>query len=309
MSAQTLILRPNPPFDFRTTVENQPYLRMGQGQADCVYRRLLDLDGKLALATATPYGDTHNPEIRIELLGNELSALDIQIARAQLERLLGVTQDLLPFYKLAEGDPAMYRLVETFYGMRQTLALSVFETLAQAIVGQQLSASVARVIRSLLIEKYGPRLSVDGEIHFAFPRPESIAGACMEELRELKLSRRKAEYLHDLALAELATPGGLDWVRSLSDPDVVEEVTKLRGVGMWSAQWVLLRGLGRNDAFPVGDLALKRIVSSLYFEGDPLTDSQLAEFSRRWSPYRSLATAYLFAAIRTGRGQSFTPAG
>ena len=192
--------------------------------------------------------------------------------------------------------------------MHQTLALSVFETLAQAILGQQLSASVARVIRALLTETLGPKLFVNGEIHYAFPRPQAIASMTVEELRALKLSQRKAEYLHGLALAELETPKGLDRVHSMPDEDVIREITAIRGVGMWSAQWVLLRGLGRPDAFPVGDLALKRIVSQLYIEGESLTDSQLEAFSRRWSPFRSLATSYLFAALRTGRSQPFLPA-
>ena len=159
------------------------------------------------------------------------------------------------------------------------------------------------------METYGPSLEVDGETHYAFPRAEAIASASVEELRGLKLSQRKAEYLHGLALAELETAGGLDWVKELDDEEVVREVTSLRGVGMWSAQWVLSRALGRSDAFPVGDLALKRIVSQLYFGGQSITDAELGEFSRRWSPFRSLATSYLFAALRTGRGQEVTATG
>ena len=197
-------------------------------------------------------------------------------------------------------------LVETFNGMHQTLALSVFETIAQAILGQQLSASVARVIRALMIETYGPRLTLDGVTYFAFPRPEAIAAATVQELRNLKLSQRKAEYLHGLAIAELETPGGLDRIHALDDEEAVREVTALRGVGKWSAQWVLSRALGRPDAFPVGDLALKRIVCRLYFGGESITDSELAEFSMRWAPFRSLATSYLFAPLRTGRGQEVT---
>ena len=122
----------------------------------------------------------------------------------------------------------------------------------------------------------------------------------MEELRGLKLSQRKAEYLHGLALAELDTPGGLDRVRELEDDEVIKEVTSLRGVGMWSAQWVLSRALGRPDAFPAGDLALKRIVSQLYFGGAALTDVELGEFSLRWSPYRSLATSYSVCSAADG---------
>lgn len=307
--SDTLVIRPTPPFDFESTAENQPYFRKGRDSSSDLYRRLLDLGGKLALASVGFNGEVDEPALEVTLLGNDLARSDLELARSQIERLLGTAQDLQPFYDFANGDPVMKNLVITFHGMHQSLSLSVFETIAQAILGQQLSASVARVIRGLLLETYGARLEVEGETHYAFPSPEAIAAASVEELRGLKLSQRKAEYLHGLALAELGIPGGLDRVQELSDEEVVREVTSLRGVGMWSAQWVLSRALGRPDAFPVGDLALKRIVSQLYFGGEAMTDTELGEFSQRWSPFRSLATSYLFAALRTGRGQEVTASG
>ena len=246
------------------------------------------------------------PLLEVTLRGDDFAGSDLELAKSQIERLLGTDQDLQPFYDFAKSDPVMANLVDSFYGMHQSLSLSVFETIAQAILGQQLSASVARVIRGLLLETYGSKLELEGETHYAFPRPETIAVATVDELRGLKLSQRKAQYLHGLALAELAAPDGLDQVQELTDEEVVKEVTSLKGVGMWSAQWVLSRALGRADAFPVGDLALKRIVSQLYFGGEAITDAELGEYSYRWSPFRSLATSYLFAALRTGRGQEAT---
>ena len=306
---RAFILHPNPPYNFEATAENQPYFRKGHSDSTDLYERVLDLGDKLAMATVQFNDNVDKPELAVELYGAELTDSESEVARQQIERLLGTEQDLQPFYEFVESDPVMGNLVHTFYGMHQTLALSVFETIAQAILGQQLSASVARVIRALLIETYGPTLVLNGETHYAFPRPQAIAAATVEELRQLKLSQRKAEYLHGLALAELETPGGLDHVNALTDDEAVKEVMAIRGVGMWSAQWVLSRALGRPDAFPVGDLALKRIASQLYFGGESLTDGELAEFSKRWSPHRSLATSYLFAALRTGRGQEVADSG
>lgn len=303
MKIQKVLIQPTPPFDFESTAENQPYFRKGQDSSTDAYRRLLDLGDKLTLASVTFNGQLNTPELEVTLEGSDLDCPEVEIAKTLVEKLLGTAQDPRPFYEFVSDDPVMANLVETFYGMHQTLAPSVFETIGHAILGQQLSASVARVIRELLVETYGPRLEVDGETHYAFPRAGAIASVSVEVLRGLKLSRRKAEYLHGLALEELSVHGGLDRVKELDDEEVIREVTSLRGVGMWSAQWVLSRALGRPDAFPVGDLALKRIVSQLYLGGVAPTDVELGEFSRRWSPHRSLATAYLFAALRTGRGQ------
>ena len=73
----------------------------------------------------------------------------------------------------------------------------------------------------------------------------------------------------------------------LSDEQVAQRLTELRGVGQWTAQWVLIRSLGRPDALPIGDLALRRAVSKVYFGGDEINEGQLEEFSRRWSPWRT----------------------
>ena len=306
MNRYTLTLRPTAPYDLELTTDNQPYFRKGDGPSAAAYQRLLDLGEKLTVATVYSTGTAAEPVLSVTLQGNELNDTEISAAQDQLEKVLGLHQDLQPFYSSAATDPVMTHLTETFHGMHQSGALSVFETIAQAILGQQLSASVARVIRGLMIETYGPSLTVEGFTHYAFPRPQAIAEASVEELRALKLSWRKAEYLQGVARAETETAGGLDRVSRLEDAEVVKEITALRGVGAWTAQWVLSRALGRPDAFPLGDLALRRIVSQLYFGGETITDSQLADFSTRWSPHRSLATSYLFAALRTGRGQSVT---
>ena len=306
MDKQQILLHPTPPFDFALTAENQPYFRKGTADDPGnggMYQRLLDLGDTLALATARPAGTVAQPAVAVEIAGEGLTAAAGDLAQAQMARLLGVAQDLTPFYQMAAADPTLAGLVARFYGMHLPRTVSVFEALTQAILGQQLAASVARVIRALLIETYGRRGRFDGQEYYAFPRPEALAEASIADLRQLKLSQRKAEYLQGIAREELARPGGLDAaLESLSDEEVVQELTALRGVGKWSAEWVLTRALGRDDAFPVGDLALRRIVSRLYFDGAALTDGELAEFSRRWMPYRSWATHYLFAALRAGVG-------
>jgi DNA-3-methyladenine glycosylase II len=169
-----------------------------------------------------------------------------------------------------------------------------------AILGQQIASSVARIIRTLLIETYGPYLSFNGQGHYAFPRPETLHTAPVEALRRLKLSQRKAEYVKGIALAAVDGPGGLESLHQLPDAEVVKLVTALRGVGHWTAQWVLVRALGRPDAFPSGDLALQRVISKLYFNGERLGQERIEEFSQRWSPYRTYVTAYLFTALRAG---------
>ena len=296
-------LQPAPPFDLELTAAYHTYFRGRYGTDSWVdgrYRRLLDLGPKLVLASVRTVGTVEEPKLEVELRGEDLTPQDAAAGKAQVAWLLGTQQELTPFYDLARRDPALAAICERFHGLHLPHTSSVFEALILAILGQQISTSVARIVRTLLIETYGLRQAFDGYDYYAFPRPEALASASVEDLRQLKLSYRKAEYVQGIARAARDGTGGLDCLNEKSDEEVVQQVTQLRGVGKWTAQWVLVRGLGRPDALPLGDLALRRIVSSLYFDGEPITDEQLGPFSARWSPWRTYATIYLFNALRAG---------
>ena len=269
---------------------------------DGVYRRLIDLDDKLVLASVRSIGTLEAPELALELQGPELSPDDVESATDRVSWLLGVDQGLAPFYELGRADQAMAGLVEQFYGLHLPHTASVFEALVLAVLGQQISTSVARIIRTLLIETFGPSAEFDGETYYAFPRPASIWASSPAELHTMKLTQRKSEYVHGLAGSALDPEMGLECLEGLTDREIVEKLVALRGVGMWTAQWALIRAVGRPDALPLGDLALRRVVSRLFMDGEDVNDAKVEEIAQRWSPYRTYATVYLFSALRIGAG-------
>ena len=299
----TTTIRPLAPFDFDLTAGYHTYFQSRYGTdslEDGEYHRLLDLGDKLVLASVRSLGSIDTPELTVEISGDGLTSAEAAQASNVVAWLLGTEQDLAPFYALACGDPNMSAIAGRFRGLHLPHTASVFEALVLAIMGQQIATNVARIIRTLFIETYGPRQTFDGRTYYAFPRPETLLAATVEDLRGLKLSWRKAEYIR--GIAEAAMEGALAPGRlaELSDEQVAQRLTELRGVGQWTAQWVLIRSLGRPDALPIGDLALRRAVSKVYFGGDEINDGQLEEFSRRWSPWRTYATVYLFTAMRQG---------
>ena len=301
MAALIRRLHPAPPFDFELTAGYHTYFQ-GRSGADTleggVYRRALELDGRLALACVYSTGSADSPELTLELRGEGLSAADGECAAAQVGRMLGISQALAPFYALAGFCPVLSRLVRRFRGLHLPCTATLFEGLVLAVLGQQISAGVARMMRMALIERFGARMGFDGEVYYAFPRPETLLEASLDELRGLKLTQRKAEYVRGIAAAALAPGWGeLD---GLPDGEIVRRLTALRGVGGWTAQWALVRGLARPDGLPLGDLALRRAVSRLWLGGAAVNDAEVAEVAERWRPWRSYATAYLFAGIRTG---------
>ena len=305
MDRLTVSIKPVPPFNFELTAGYHTYFQNRYGtdtMEDGVYRRLIDLDDKLVLASVRSIGTLEAPELALELQGSELSPDDVESATDRVSWLLGVDQDLAPFYELGRADQAMAGLVEQFYGLHLPHTASVFEALVLAVLGQQISTNVARIIRTLLIETFGPSAEFDGETYYAFPRPASIWASSPAELHTMKLTQRKSEYVHGLAGSALDPEMGLECLEELTDREIVEKLVALRGVGMWTAQWVLIRAVGRPDALPLGDLALRRVVSHLFMDGEDVNDAKVEEIAQRWSPYRTYATVYLFSALRTGAG-------
>lgn len=200
-------------------------------------------------------------------------------------RLLGLPFDLPPFYAFARNDPVLAAAVERFPGYRPPLAADPFEALVSSITAQQVSLHAAFAVRSRFVERFGE----PAEHAVAFPTRERVAQATEEELMELGFSRRKAEYVlgvarADLDFAELAT---------LGDDEVGARLTSLRGLGEWSADWFLARFLARPQAWPAGDLALRKAVLAFYPE---VTDVRAAGV--RFHPFQNLSAHYLLAALR-----------
>ena len=307
MVLKTTIALPDP-FDFHLTVGHQTYFR-GRAGADLYadgvcYRALRHGDEVLAVA-ARP-AEAGSLEVSLPLGGSED---ELAFAVSAMTRLLALDVELEGFYAMLAGDPVLRDAVGSLRGLRPSRAESVFEALVMAIVAQQISSAVARVIREGLVETYGTPVEADGHALYAFPTPGSLLEAGTDGLRARKLSARKAEYIQDVA--RRALEGELDAERlgGMEDEAVIEELVKVRGIGRWTAEWVLMRALGRLDVLPAGDLALRRTVSELYFDGVSIDEAALTAFGvERWAPYRGLATTYLFSYLRQKRAAAGGPA-
>ena len=177
----TTCITPLAPYNFALTAGQPNYSRdqpfKTEDYVDGAYTRLLDLGDKTALATLRDAGSVDAPRLAVELTGHNLTPADAQRAADRLTWILAGDQDLRPFYAAVAGDPALSSVVQEFYGYRATRAPSVFEALVQAIMGQQIAAAVARVVRNLMVQHYGVRAEINGQEWYAFPRPETLAAA------------------------------------------------------------------------------------------------------------------------------------
>lgn len=202
-----------------------------------------------------------------------------------VRKLLGLEFDLASFFEFAENDPVLADAVRLMPAFRPPLAPDPFEALVSSITAQQVSLHSAFAVRSRFIDRFG----IAAEHAVAFPTRERVANAREEELTVLGFSLRKAEYVLGLARADL----DFDELKALPDDDVKARLTSLRGLGEWSADWFLARHLARPEAWPAGDLALRKAVLAFYPE---VTDVRAAGV--RFHPFQNLSAHYLLAALR-----------
>ena len=172
------------------------------------------------------------------------------------------------------------RIVPRLAGFRPALTPDPFEMLVGAITAQQVSLFSALAIRNRFVERFGVRA---GEA-WSFPARETVAAASEEELFSLGFSRRKAEYVVGLARSDL----DLDALAGLSDDEVRARLIAVRGLGEWTAEWFLARHLARPNAWPAGDLALRKAVAPLEIDAARV----------RFHPFENLSAHYLLLANR-----------
>jgi DNA-3-methyladenine glycosylase II len=175
-------------------------------------------------------------------------------------------------------------LVKRLRGLRPPLAPDPWETLVTSITAQQVSLQAAFAIRNRFIRAFGEPFAHA----YAFPARERLASVAMEALTPLGFSRRKAEYVVGLARSEL----DLDGLATLPDEEVKARLVALPGIGEWTADWFLARHLARPDAWPAGDLGLRKAVLHFYGEEDTRAAGD------RFSGHRNLAAHYLLVGLR-----------
>ena len=224
-------------------------------------------------------------EVRIEAApgGVDVEPLDAE-TEPVVHTLLGLAFELEPFYAWAVRDAVLGPATERLRGFRPSLAPDPFEMLVGAITAQQVSLFAATAIRNRMTERFGRQVGAA----WSFPTRDALAAATEEELVGLGFSRRKAEYTIGLARADI----DLRELAGLPDDEVKARLVALRGIGEWTAEWFLARHLARPNAWPWGDLALRKAVANLYGGLD------VREARERFHPYENLSAHYLLLAQR-----------
>ena len=173
-------------------------------------------------------------------------------------------------------------------GIRTGREGDIFGGLVEAIVSQQLSTRAAATIYGRLraiLPGGGP------------PTPEALMPLSDDALRRVGLSRQKTGYLRDLSRKVMEGTVETDGLSSLTDEEIVAELTKIKGIGRWTVEMILIFRLTRPDVLPVGDLGIVKAVQKAYRLRKTPDARRLQRIGERWRPYRSVASWYLWASL------------
>ncbi len=167
-----------------------------------------------------------------------------------------------------------------------------------AVLSQQVNLRFAYDIRRELALAFGRRARFRGTTYFAFPSPPRLARESEAALRRFRLSGAKAGTIARLARAFASGDVSEQLVAGLPDEEAIERLTAIKGIGRWTAEIALLRGLGRADVFPGGDLGVvKYVAMELLGHRARVPEALMRRFAERWRPYRGLALIYAYAEI------------
>lgn len=227
------------------------------------YLRVLGTPGDLALVEVENRGTIDEPDVRYSLRqGRSSSVTGARLART-LRQVLGLDVDPRPLQRLTQADPTLRSTALALRGMRPPRFAEWFEAFAKVVPFQQVSLDAGVAIVGRLVDRFGEHIEHEGRRLHAFPTAAAIAEAHPVALRECGLSLRKAESL--CAIARTIESGELseEKIAGMSTNDAIRALVELPGIGPWSAGVALLRGLGRLDVFPPGDVGAVRGLSAL----------------------------------------------
>jgi DNA-3-methyladenine glycosylase II len=303
MTVQMTTLAPRPPYDFSLSAAifsgGEPDIRMFR---DGIFRQVLDTGNASVLAEVRSSGVTEDPELVLTLRSDHPVSRDTaRLARMTVATILSITDDLGPFYRAVAGDPVLADLTVRLRGVRAPVTPTVFEALTDSIIEQQISLKAAHSIESQLIHTLGKKLDLDGTAYYCYPDPAILARTPDSTFRSCGLTVRKGEYLRGVSQRILDGDLDVEGFREYRDTEqVIEELVKIRGIGRWTAELTILRGLHRPDAFPADDLGVRRFISQYYFGGRKISAADARTFAERWGAWKGFAAYYLEVADLLG---------
>lgn len=205
--------------------------------------------------------------------------------------------DLTPFYEMANADPLLKLPAQKFYGLRVIGIPDLFEALCWGVLGQQINLAFAYTLKRQFVESFGDSIEWNGKKYWVFPPYERIAQLEPTDLAAIKMTVKKSEYI--IGIARLMANGDLskEQLKKMDFKEAEKSLIKIRGIGPWTANYVLMRCLRFQTAFPIDDVGLINSIKTLRNMNQKPTKEEILALSIPWQNWESYATFYLWRVL------------
>ena len=301
MSVVTLY--PRPPYDFSLSAVifagGDPQIRTYEHD---IFRQALDIGGIPVLVEVLSEGSADAPKLRLfirsDTLLPESGMKDVQDI---VSSIFSLSDDIMPFYEMMENDAVMAGLIRQLRGLKAPTTPTVFEALVDSVIEQQISLKAAHSIKNRFIRSVGNPVTINGDTWYCYPTPGNLAETADSTFRACGMTLRKGEYIRGISQRILAGSLDLDHFKTNHDTaSIISELVEIRGVGRWTAELTILRGLHRADAFPADDVGVRRFISQFYRHGEKISSIEARTFAERWGAWNGFAAYYLEVADLLG---------
>ncbi len=214
-----------------------------------------------------------------------------------MDEWFDLNNDLTPFYEMAKADPLLKVPARNFYGLRVIGIPDLFEALCWGVLGQQINLAFAYILKRQFVEKFGDFIEWNGNKYWVFPTYERIAQLTPSDLADIKMTVKKSEYIIGIAKLMASEELSKEKLMKMDFKDAEKSLIKIRGIGPWTANYVLMRCLRFQTAFPIDDVGLINSIKLLQNMNRKPTKDEISELSIPWKNWESYATFYLWRVL------------
>lgn len=244
-----------------------------------------------------------NNHLEIEILQGDTSARSKNAITAYITEWFDLGRDIEPFYKLLRKNKSLAYMCDDFNGLRLLSIPDLFEALCWSVIGQQINLTFAYKLKRRLVARYGTKLFFEEQDYHIFPAHEILAAANKEDLMAMQFSEKKTEYIIGIAKAFSAGVLNKEVIAALPDISAKQKaLTDMKGIGTWTANYVLMKTMRVQESIPHGDIGLLQALQQHKIIKERTETDKIDRFFKKYKGWESYLVFYFWRSLAVRNG-------
>ncbi|MDN5204653.1 DNA-3-methyladenine glycosylase [Fulvivirgaceae bacterium BMA10] len=259
--------------------------------------KLFEMEGKQVLIRLS---SGENKNLLIEFLNTSPTPAMQKFIKRFISEWFDLATPLESFYEEVKNDIILNGLTKKYFGLRLIKIPDLFEAISWSIIGQQINLQFAYQTKRNLVERCGEYLDYNDDRFYLFPKPQKVLELKDEDFKSMKFSKQKTNYLK--GVAEKFISGNLNKasLQQLSPEEMKNELTQIKGIGNWSANYIMMRCFGFKEGFPVEDVGLHNAIKNQLQLAKKPNLEEVKELTSHWHNWKGYRTYYLWRSLLDG---------